>query len=216
MHLYKRGYMIYFTRHGESEANIQKVFANNCFNYFLTKKGIDQAFALSEKLKDKNITRIYVSPVLRAIQTAGIISQALKLKKYEVNELLREYDVGELEGKSDSESWEKYFKCEKLWEVSANRNQRMENGESFSDIQVRFKQFIQSIKDTAVHENVLVVSHGGLLKIGLPGVVSNMDYYFTNNNPLGNCELVSCRWENEQITCIRYGTIDYTGYKIPE
>lgn len=208
--------MIYFTRHGESEANIQKVFANNCFNYFLTKKGIEQAAALSEKLKDKNITRMYVSPVLRAIQTAGIISQALKLKKFEVNELLREYDVGELEGKSDSESWEKYFKCEKSWEVSANRNQKMENGESFIDIQARFEQFIQSIKNKAVHENVLVVSHGGLLKIGLPGVVSNMDYCFTNNNPLGNCELVSCKCENEQITCIRYGTIDYPGYEIPE
>jgi 2,3-bisphosphoglycerate-dependent phosphoglycerate mutase len=208
--------MIYFTRHGESEANIEKVFANKCFKYFLTNKGIEQTKALSEKLKDKHISIIYVSPVLRAIQTAEIISKELGLIKYEVNELLREYDVGNLEGKSDPESWAKYAKYEKSWETIANRNQKMENGESFIDIELRFEKFIQSIQNEAIQKNVLIISHGGLLKIGLPKVVSNMNYSFTNKNQLNNCDLVSCKYENGKIVCYQYGNKDYQKYKQEE
>ena len=39
---------ILFTRHGESEANIQHIISNRSLPHQLTEKGVDQAAALAE------------------------------------------------------------------------------------------------------------------------------------------------------------------------
>jgi broad specificity phosphatase PhoE len=95
---------LYFVRHGESKANIQHVISNRESLFGLTLQGKRQANALAENLKDIPITAIYSSLVLRARETAEILSQSFHLS-YQVTESLREYDCGILEEKSDEESW---------------------------------------------------------------------------------------------------------------
>ena len=199
--------MVYFTRHGESEANIEKVFSNKGFKHPLTSKGINQALDLADQLKGRHINKILSSPILRAIQTASIVSEQLHIESFEIHNYLREYDVGDLEGKSDTNSWNAYFENEQSWRDINKHHYRLPNGESFVDIQNRFASFItQEITEKPyTNTNVLIVTHGGLLKNGLTAVCLNIDYEFTCNNPISNCEIIGCEIIDRKLKCIAWG-----------
>ena len=64
--------MIYFIRHGESEANLKHVFAGQRDNSALTQKGVEQAKAEGEKIKgmDLNISMITTSLLVRDAENA--------------------------------------------------------------------------------------------------------------------------------------------------
>lgn len=194
--------MIYFTRHGESEANIERVFSNTGFKHPLTERGVEQANRLSIELTGAGIERVFSSPVLRAIQTASIVSRNLRIPYFEVHESLREYDVGELEGMFDEDSWGKYFENERGWNDESKRGDSLINGESFTEIQARFAGFMRQLRERGLYDsNVLIIAHGGLLKIGLPKAVANLDYTFTSANPIRNCGIIKCRADDGAIIC---------------
>lgn len=199
--------MVYFTRHGESEANIEKVFSNTGFKHPLTINGIDQAKQLANKIQDRNITRIVSSPVLRAIQTASIIAEHVGLKSFEVFEYLREYDVGDLEGKADSTSWNLYYRNEKIWKDIEKRHYSLPNGENYLEIQNRFRTCITKILSdkTYINNDILIITHGGLLKIGMPAMCKNIDYEFTCNNPINNCDIICCDIAGNLLKCRNWG-----------
>jgi broad specificity phosphatase PhoE len=96
---------IYFARHGESQANIQRVFSNRGLKHPLTPAGRLQAAQLARRLQDRSVTCIYSSPVLRAVETSIVVAHALGID-YEVADALRENDVGVLEGRADDEAWQ--------------------------------------------------------------------------------------------------------------
>jgi broad specificity phosphatase PhoE len=96
---------IYFTRHGESQANLLHEISNRGLRYGLTRKGREQAVTLAHRLQDSPITHIFSSPVLRAVETSVILANRLDLD-FEVVEALREYDCGILEGRSDEAGWQ--------------------------------------------------------------------------------------------------------------
>lgn len=91
-------------RHGESEANTLRVISNRNFPHALTARGMVQAAALAQKLQDLKITKVYASPILRAMQTAEIIGNQLGLEVC-IEDALREPDCGALEGQSDAAAW---------------------------------------------------------------------------------------------------------------
>src|SRR5438094_9011743 len=98
---------LYFVRHGESEANVRQV------------------------------TAFYCSPVLRARQSADIVSARLGID-YVVTPAITEYDVGELEGKSDASSRERYYALREAWFRNKDWNARIQACETFQDIRARF------------------------------------------------------------------------------
>ena len=80
---------IILVRHGESEHNAGIVDdKNSC----LTKTGKKQAKFLGKKLKKYPISEIYSSKMLRAKETAQIISKIIKVPVKEEFEELNEYD----------------------------------------------------------------------------------------------------------------------------
>lgn len=103
---------ILFVRHGESQANLDQVFANRVgIPGNLTQNGVAQAHALALEL----VTYVYTSPLARARQTADIIAQVLRTPAT-VTDALREYDVGDFEGMPYSGEgtwrWERYEQIE--------------------------------------------------------------------------------------------------------
>jgi hypothetical protein len=95
---------LYFARHGESEANVLRVISNRGATHGLTERGRRQSAELASNLKGAGVTRVYSSPLLRALQTAEIVSSALGVA-YEVTDALREFDCGIAEGRADPEAW---------------------------------------------------------------------------------------------------------------
>jgi 2,3-bisphosphoglycerate-dependent phosphoglycerate mutase len=56
---------IWFVRHGESEANVSRIYANTCDGYPLTSNGYEQARSLAQSLSDTRILGIYTNPLLK-------------------------------------------------------------------------------------------------------------------------------------------------------
>src|SRR4030067_539877 len=181
----------YFVRHGESEANPQRVISNRESPFGLTALGKKQANILADGLKEIPVTAIFSSPVRRARETADILSQSLR-QPYQVTEALREYDCGILEDKSDDASWGLHREIHEDWTLNHNWQRKPEGGESFLDIQNRFLPFIKSLTYDGLRTNhhVLCVGHGGLFQLMLPLVLTNIDDDFVRSHGIGHAECV--------------------------
>jgi broad specificity phosphatase PhoE len=94
--------MIYFVRHGESEANERKVFAGQRDDSLLTNKGREQAKATAQEIikEGLKIDVIYSSPLKRAYETAEIIAKEIgfDVSKIIIEKRITEYDMGSLTG----------------------------------------------------------------------------------------------------------------------
>jgi broad specificity phosphatase PhoE len=197
---------LYFVRHGESEANIQHVISNRESPFGLTPRGKEQANALAENLKGIPITAIYSSPVLRARETTEILSQALHIP-YRVTEALREYDCGILEEKSDEASWKLHGEIAKDWTVNHNYLRKPEGGEDFLDIKKRFIPFIQRFTHNHLNSqnHSLFVSHGGLLQLMLPELLTNIGHDFVRTHGIGHTQCIIAEMLKDELVCKQWG-----------
>lgn len=202
---------IIFARHGESQANLLYEISNRGLKHPLTLKGRQQAMTLAHKLRDQNISRIYSSPVLRAIETTVIIANHFGVE-YEVTEALREYDLGDYEGRSDEKTWEVWQELFDAWTRDQHRERRAPGGENFYHVQNRFVPFINGLVTQYRHTdtNVLCIGHGGLYWVMLPLVLKNIDRQFILEHPsfgytstvvaeLRPAGLICLEWDGEKV-----------------
>lgn len=196
---------LYFTRHGESQANIERIISNRDLPHPLTAKGRAQALALAEALSSAAISAIYASPILRAQQTAHIIGERLGLPVM-TSAALREFDCGVMEGKGTEEAWAAHHGVVAAW-ATGNYTQCIPGGESFADMRARFVPFIQQLieqygnRDTAL----LLIGHGSLLVHMLPLVVANIDRTFIDQQGMGNCIAIATIFKDGQLFCYQWG-----------
>ncbi len=196
---------LYFVRHGESEANLLHEFSNRGLKHSLTARGKQQAITLAQKLGGISVAKLFSSPLLRAVQTAGILSAKLGVP-YEITDALREYDCGILEGKSDTASWEIYDAVFDDWIQYGHWEKRIEQGESFLDIKDRFVPFVERIVEEYEHslENIVLVGHGGIYCCMLPLILTNVDFDFAIAHPIGNTEYVVAEMSIEGLVCVTW------------
>jgi broad specificity phosphatase PhoE len=90
--------MITFARHGQTEANRQRLALGRA-DPPLTELGVRQAAALAERLATTMSTTVYTSSLRRARETAGPIAAALGAELV-VDDRLIELDYGEWDGRS--------------------------------------------------------------------------------------------------------------------
>ena len=201
---------ILFTRHGESEANLQHIISNRSLPHQLTTKGIQQAAALADQLlKKAHLKMIVSSPIPRAVQTAAIISNRSGIP-FSVNNALREFDCGAMEGRSDQDAWQAHQSVVHAWDEDQDFDRFIPpDGESYNDQKARFLPFLQDLLTNQIHldGDILLVSHGALLHQMLPLILCNIDRNFTKQHPLGNCQLVITASENNRLKCLRWDDI---------
>ncbi len=176
--------MIYITRHGQTDWNLQKRVMGRC-DEPLNNTGINQAFETKKSLSSTKIDLIICSPLLRARQTAEVINQDRNIPIIYDNRMI-ERDFGEFEGMQKSD-----FDFDGYWNYYQNEQyQRAEN------IQVFFKRvydFLNDIVEKYNDKNVLLVAHGG--------ISIAVACFFNKNIPigslveaglvLGNCQVLS-------------------------
>jgi len=143
---------IFFVRHGESENNQKKIYTGT-IDATLTDLGRQQARETGELLRDKNITHIITSDLVRAYDTAlnikSIIDDSDTIK-VEKTSLLRTNYLGEIQGTPY---------------VSSGLIYALENkvGETAQSIYDRIMEALQLIRSTDTEGNILVVGHGALI-----------------------------------------------------
>jgi broad specificity phosphatase PhoE len=204
---------ILFARHGESQANILHEISNRGLKHPLTLMGREQAHTLATRLQDQAITRIYSSPVLRAIETTIILANRLGVE-YEVTEALREYDLGELEGRSDERSWALWQELFDDWTKYQHWNRRIPEGEDFHEVRGRFVPFIDGLiqQYQGTGANILCVGHGGLYWVMLPRVLTNINTDFILEHPiLEYTSLVVTELSTEGLVCLEWNGIRVGG-----
>lgn len=196
---------LYFARHGESEANVQKVISNRGYQHPLTEKGREQARALVTVLRDIPITHLYSSPLQRAVETAQIVG-ASKGLDYEITDALREYDCGTLEGQSDAASWEQHEQTWRDWLERGLLDSCPAGGESFHDIRARFVPFIESLiaQQAAADAHILLIGHGGTYRAMLPLVLDKVDNAFAIAHTMSNASYVLAEWRGDRLVCTEW------------
>ena len=199
---------LYFSRHGESEANRLHIISNRQLPHSLTETGKTQAASLAKRLHGKPIARIYTSPIPRAIETAAIISTALGVP-YEIIDALREYDCGILEGRADAEAWTEHHRWVDEWIAGRSRDQGPAGGETYQDIQLRFVPFIDALVKKYQQTGVefLLIGHGGTYLFGLPSVLANIDFDFILSHGLGNTVIVTADLQAGKLICQAWGEV---------
>jgi len=201
---------IHFTRHGESQANIQRVISNRDLPHPLTAAGRDQARALAERLKGIPLTHICSSPVPRALETAEIIGTAFGLP-IQAAEGLKEYDCGILEGRGDEAAWAVHKRFFLDWLEGRSRDMAPEGGETFFDIRNRLGGFLRELADRhgGSRSEILCVSHGGTLLFGLPGLFANVDLSFVRKRRIGHASIISAEDHGGKLFCTQWDDVPF-------
>lgn len=141
--------IIYVFRHGQSEDNSNFIFSG-WRDAKLTEKGREQALALSDKLKDKNIGILITSDQVRTQETMALaISKNIAAKDLPVikDPRIRERSYGVLEGKSKLEM--QLENPELLKEYRRSYTKQAENGESMEMVYGRVFEFCKDLENMA-------------------------------------------------------------------
>ena len=121
--------------------------------------------ALLEALKDAPIKAIYSSPLERAMETAGPIAFARKLKITQEPDLMDTH-IGSWQGKS----W-RVLSLTKAWKIVQNTPSRFRfpEGESFPEAQLRIANVLERIVQThkKPQDIVAVVFHADPIKLAV-------------------------------------------------
>jgi broad specificity phosphatase PhoE len=203
--------ILYFTRHGESEANLRRTFSNRDLPHHLTDTGIEHARQLARLLHGYGIDEIWSSPVPRAIDTAELVSTSLGLN-YRVTSGLREFDVGRFEGTSAEDGWVEYSSVLRSW-LDGDLERRVGGGESLSELVARLRGFLQQFLSKADSDSrVVLVGHGGLYRMALPHIFANVSPQFAYANTPGYGQLIVADVKDREFICIEWAGI--TGDRI--
>ena len=171
-------------RHGKTAGNIEKRYIGTT-NEPLCKEGEEQARAVGEV---RSVARVYVSPLLRARQTAQI---AFPCAQQIVVPDLREMDFGEFENKNYQELAGNA--AYQAW-VDGNCEAHCPQGESKDEFSRRTACALHVLLHEAAQrgeEYVIVVAHGGTVMAAMDAFTCAKGSYYSWH--VDNCEGYSAR-----------------------
>jgi alpha-ribazole phosphatase len=159
---------IYLVRHGETDWN-KEDRCQGCLDIELNSEGIRQAEAVAQRLSNEEIHLIYTSNLKRAYRTAEIIGQKSNLEIIK-NEALNEIHFGAWEGLTFSEMRNRSDYNYSDWRLSPHTVQFPGEG-SLLNVQKRVMKYVDEIISQNKGKNILIVSHGGVLKLIILGLL---------------------------------------------
>ncbi|MBI2166887.1 MAG: histidine phosphatase family protein [Candidatus Omnitrophica bacterium] len=154
---------LFLIRHGETPWTRARRYQGRS-DIPLNAKGRKQARAIARFLKREKPTRLYTSGLRRAQETAQIIAPSLKLKP-QVDPCLNELDFGSWEGAHYPELSKNSSALFRRWREGKLR--RPPGGESVDLLARRVRKFFRKITKRHPEETVVVVTHGGPIKMFL-------------------------------------------------
>ncbi|PAV27982.1 histidine phosphatase family protein [Virgibacillus profundi] len=154
---------LYVARHGETEWNVQNRMQGR-LDSKLTAQGIYHAGLLGRKLASTEFESVISSPSTRAVHTAEFLMGDRPLP-FETDERLMEIHLGSWQGKTidqikamDPYNYECYLHL-------PNKYWRDDGAENFQDVITRLESILKSLEETYQSGNLLIVTHGVVVKI---------------------------------------------------
>jgi len=165
---------LYLIRHGETNWNKERRFQGKT-DIPLNEQGIIQAEALSQRLNGLHFDACYTSDLSRARDTATIIAKPHCLSLQECA-ALREMDFGLWEGLTSTQINENYAVELKSWRANP-MSVRPPEGETLCEVTERSMDAVKEIISTYPDGQVLLISHGGIIR-SIVAAVLGMDYNY--------------------------------------
>jgi broad specificity phosphatase PhoE len=172
---------IWLIRHGQTEYNSRHLMQGRT-DIPLNAKGISQAEAARARIGDVHFDAVYASPLVRTQQTAEIVG-AVKRDDIMIDERIIEVDFGPYEKKNYYLLGPRMTLFWALPEVfPAPRGV-----ETRAEMRKRAASFLSELEKKD-YENVLIASHGGILR-ALNGYLSDRKDGFVWRPKMVNCEI---------------------------
>ncbi len=176
----------YFTRHGQSQANVDEIFAGDSESP-LTAKGVYDAQAEGRRLAQEGATYdlIISSPLSRAIDTAAILARSIGYLEEDIviEKLLLERSFGDLAGKPWSSVSDETSPA--IVEMG---------GESIEELSLRVKRGLNKIVELSKGKvSVLVVGHGTWYQMAEALIEGRDEHTFLESANLPNNTVIELR-----------------------
>jgi probable phosphoglycerate mutase len=169
-----KGVTLYFARHGETEANVKKLFQGHTVDTPLTERGLKQTKALAKILKnradDVEALRYVASPLPRARLTMMLVRDhlGLPIDKFKTDKRLSEIDLGKWDGLTHKQARALDPKLFDRREAD-KWNVRVPGGEDYADVAKRAVSWVNGLK-----HDTFAISHGAFTRI-LRGLFTGLD-----------------------------------------
>ena len=184
---------IYLIRHGRQCSKLCNVDVE------LAPEGREQADLLGQRLKTYDIEAVYSSDLIRARETADIINKHLN-KPRVIDERWQEANFGGMTGLTNDEMREKYGD---FLEKRATMTEDIPYPDGGENCRMVFERSFEALKDLTKenYENVCVVTHGGVIRALLTGIVG-ADYakWLTYGRQMENCSISHILYDEKMKT----------------
>jgi len=194
--------ILHLIRHGQTNWNAEGRVQGQSDSQ-LDATGREQATALRPLIETLSINAIYSSSSLRTRQTTDILAQNLALET-NLRDDLREIQLGPWE----TQLWEDIYQQDPQ-DVDLFRNNPAEFSrpgcETFAQLRDRGVQALKSIAASESDANVLVVSHGALLKATLSHFAGVPLSELRNIPAFDNCSRSVLTFDDDSHTVVSVG-----------
>lgn len=190
----------YCVRHGQTVFNTRKMYQGWCDSP-LTEKGIEDAKAVGKGLENIPFVQGYSSTSERAVDTMDCILENRNVPKTHLKGL-REAHFGELEGTviDPNTQWEEIMKV----------GFQKYGGESIQEAVDRFQNTLKNIAKESQEGNILIVSHGAILRYTAATIdLQKMENYSKNGHDMDNCCVMILDYTNDKFTLEDFGNSSY-------
>ena len=165
----------YLIRHGETDWNKAGRY-QGCTNIQLNEEGLEQARLLGERFKYLPLDVVYVSPLDRAVATAEPVAASHGLTPIK-DEHFKEINFGEWEGHTIEELTEIHGRA--YTDFFKDPFDHPVPGEgSFQNAMDRAIEGFNILAERHKGQNVAIISHGGLLRVMLVGLLEMGDAFY--------------------------------------
>jgi probable phosphoglycerate mutase len=204
-------FRVLFVRHAESEINIMPELEiprhalppDSGVTYPLTRKGMQQASAIAEKLASERVIAIYSSTRMRCVQTATAIALPHEIPVRPIDDLVEIafIDPAASMGMIDEEGARAVMG---RWQAGDIDAAAPGGGESLREVFQRFLPAVQEIvaKHAGQEGMLVIVAHGGVLASGLTQLFANITPEFALSHMFDNTATATGQLVNGKLVCI--------------
>lgn len=187
---------LYIMRHGETDDNTKRVLQGQKDNP-LNENGRKQAEEARFELEGITFDKIYVSPLIRAVQTAELATGRDR-EEFIIEERIKEIGFGVLEGTVSDDMKMPY----RNFFFNPAEYEAPKGGETLAQLSGRVWDFLQELKGTLPGQKVLLVSHGAAIH-AMVNRIQKKDMSHFWDMRLGNCGVLEVSDESGEYKIIK-------------
>lgn len=211
---------IYFVRHGKTEWNLASRFQGGHGDSPLLPQSWADIKKLGQHLRGTKFRGIFASPLQRAFNTAQGIDDAMNANlPVVIDERLREFDLGDMEGMKFAAAAKKYPRqIDNFWHHPDRYDPSALHGETYEHVIARGKSFAREMarRFPSDDDKVLAVSHGAALSAIMGGLLGYPLKDVRKRGGLGNTSLTVLETKDGGKTFhpLIWNETDYLGRKL--